>query len=90
MDNGNLKVSLSLLATTFHTYAKKAGTRTEKHQLYEIVEGLGTAIAKQNTTIGTQGGNKDSPGQGIGNTTFNPDAFMSECGVSPDWATLAA
>jgi hypothetical protein len=39
-----LKVPVSAITTTLSRYAKRATTNTEKTNLYEIVEALGTAI----------------------------------------------
>jgi hypothetical protein len=79
----NLKVSLSSITTALNNYSKRLGTRTEKHQFYELVEGLGTTIAKQNTPIQGGAGNANPGG-------FNTNEWMTECGVHADWATLAA
>jgi hypothetical protein len=76
-----LNISVTLLTTTFANFAKRARTSAEKHYLFSIVEGLGTNIT-QNTRGGT--------GAGGGGGVFNHEEWMSECGVDPQWATLAA
>ena len=87
----NLKVSLSAITTSLHNYSKRLGTKTEKHQFYEIVDGLGAAIAKQYEPLqgqGSTGQGSNSPGGS--RTNFNAGEWMTECGVSADWATIAA
>ena len=83
LDN-NLKVSLTPITATLNNYSKRLGTSRDKHQFYEIVEGLGTAIAKQTSPIQGGGGGNANPGG------FNTNEWMTECGVHADWATLAA
>jgi hypothetical protein len=79
-----LNVPLSILTNTFNGYAKRAVTRADKHYLFGIVEGLGTAIVQQNI----RGPNAGSGGANGGGFTL--ENWMTECGVSPDWATIAA
>ena len=81
----NLKVSLSAITTYLNNYSKRLGTRTDKHQFYELVEGLGTAIAKQTSPIQGQGGGGNANPGG-----FNTTDWMTECGVHPEWANVAA
>lgn len=74
----NLNIPISTLTNTFSNYAKRVHTRQDKHYLFSIVEGLGTQILQHNRTAGGNDGG------------FNMDEWMTECGVDPQWATIAA
>jgi hypothetical protein len=82
-----LNIPLTILTTTFRNYAKRAHTSAEKHYLFTVVEGLGTTIAQQTRATGGPGG---GPGGTGNNGGFDTEEFMSECGVDPQWATIAA
>jgi hypothetical protein len=45
--DANLKVSLSTITNPLKRYSTRATTNGEKKYLFEIVEGLGTAINEQ-------------------------------------------
>lgn len=67
-----LKVPLSTITNPLKRYSTRATTNGEKKYLFEIVEGLATAINEQHP-----------PG-------FTVEDFEKACGVSQEWATVAA
>ena len=81
----NLQIPLPTLTHAIQALAKRAQTREQKHYLFVVAEGLGTAI--QSCFRGAGGGNV---GGGGPNGGFTAEGFMSDCGVDPEWATIAA
>jgi hypothetical protein len=71
----NLKVPLSTITNTFNRYAKRATTAPEKKYLLELTEAVGTAIS---TSISPE------------HKGFDTEEFARACGVSADWAKVAA
>jgi hypothetical protein len=76
---GMLHIPLPTITHVFQNYAKRSQTKQEKHYLFALAESVGTAIAQQ-----TRGG----PGQQDGG--FSIEAWLTECGIDPQWGQLAA
>jgi hypothetical protein len=50
----NQTVTLSTLTTVLAGFARRATTRAEKHYIYGVVEGIGTAIGKGNSNFNNE------------------------------------
>jgi hypothetical protein len=47
-------IPILTLTSTLSGFAKRAGTRAEKHYMFTLVESLGNAIAKENPGFSVQ------------------------------------